>query len=1049
MIMRILLVFILLSFFTQAFASSSKAIIIDSRALIKYSTLRYKDLNYTRDRDSGRYYYANKEELILYNTLTNLKDVDIYIADSFVGRRINSTLSRLGYDLDKIKEVIKVRRNKIDLELFQNYSQTLVVEYTTLFNSSFTRYDIGVNYKFYKSPKDATTAFKKLSRKDRRKYSQLYPTSQNNFSEQKRQNQNIIKTIFNFTQDLNLQLSLPVDTSLLTSLIINGYKIKWDTQKTKILSENLETITSCSIQDLHNSNKYIIDESYCQKLSLTKGYTLVSDNGYWTDKSCYSTIDNFISKPVQNHNCAGNSTKYKWAFSNGQVQTCNRVTVDKELIIDENRDLSYCLNSLGSSFTWTYHFKNKSVLGCMQTTTVPHQLQKIKDYTIEECLDLPEMKSLATVAPKLDDKNLINGCMLSTSDTNTFIKDLPQSLCEQSINIKYEWIKNTDNTKVVGCRKFDSVTNLDFPHASIEDCKKALKTDFHWKHKNRKVISCKEVTHSAPYALIKIMPTTLKCENNSGVKHKFEISNGKVTHCTKRSNWRNLLISTTTELTPCIQNLPKLLVTTTTYDNNKKNVLACSSKLKTGDLLPPQYTKACDFKASFLKSDTNDFIKGCYQINPIDGRGIRKAPISKCISNDKIAQVDYLYSSSDSLVEGCYATDPQSGLPILDLKVSLDRCREKQPSTYAWKGLEQNSCLEFTHNKLNHTYYKIGPAQSKDCDENLHALYDRDIFSYHIVEGSQIDPSLSYKEVITATEPDMHKLAKENIEIFRHYLIKTNRKITTYNYRKRNLVSGNTLKLNRRGKANIHSKIAIDYSNEWMDAIWNFNPDEKGMLGWGLYTASNPLHSKSYGGANWAMIAIDLPKHSNILDIRSIDRGYIPLTKKAWSLFVNKCGVPVNYFKNKDNSQIHMAVHKVNYTSCELAHQAFTKALKTLKINAIAYTWISNRLHINSERPNVCDTKASHATFVIVQTPLNSSTVRLFVPEGTQSPTTNELKWHSYINHLAQDYQGSTILTSTHDNSQFPNDSRAYEKWKSDSQFACKDEHTDTDKVAR
>jgi hypothetical protein len=1085
-LMRILLTVLLLTFLTQAYAENSKAIIIDSRVFIKYSSVKYKDLNYSRDRKTQRYYYANTKELELYNALSNLKNVDLFIADSYIGKRITSTLKKLGFDLSKIKDVIKVKKQKIDLEDFNNYSQTLVLDYSKLFKSNFKRFDIGSNIRFFKSTDDAKKALSKLSKKNRKSYSSLYPTTQRQFDAQIEQDRNLMKVAFNFSEDLLLSTASPINKESLIELISNGYRAKWNIENQVVLSEKLNVITSCGFIDSISGNEFIVDNFFCEKKSQGSKYIVVSDDGYVTGKSCFLSKDNSIFENVDISYCQQVPRTYKWKIENNTVQSCDIVTTDKNLIINESDDFTDCHNTLGSHYTWkvtankvlgcnlstlesnatissednldkcsnnlgtqlhwTFNSNKTAIKGCRETTTDSSVL--IQNYATKKCLEFPKLKSLTKVNLKHNNSNIITGCMLSTTSENAFIIDLTESQCTKNLSIKHAWIYSSDKTKVTGCRKYDSNTNLTFPNTKLEECIDTLKVDYYWEHKNKKVISCMEVTHSAPNKPIRTMPTFIRCENNSGVKYNFDKVAGKVTSCTKRSNWRNLLISTTSDLSACLGNLPGQVESRIIYNKTKSQIKSCGTKLVSGEALPDMYNGTCSFKKALLRSDTNDFIKGCFEINPNDGRGINKLPITDCILNNSTYEYDYLYSTTEDKVKGCYVIDSNSKLPVLDLKVALDNCRDQTKSSYAWKGLRMNTCLEFVLNKNNDTYYKIASASSKHCHQNFHVIYNKAISSYQVVEGRSIDPSATYSENVIATQTEMHELAKEHISIYKKFIIKTNRNVTTYNYRARKLVKGNGLTIKSTGKINTHSKIAIDYANEWMDAIRNFLPNETGMLGWGLYTASNPVESKKYGGSNWAMVAIDLPEGSNFLDIRSVPKGYIPVTRRAWEIQTAKCGRPAKYKYPIPSDKIYAAIHKNYLTKCRIGHQAFTKALKALEINAIVYDWDYRDNFLSNQRPKVCDTSITNATFVIVETPLNSSTVKLMVPQGTPSPTAQELQWHTYVNKLTEEFS-NVAISSTNDPTIDPMTNKGYLDWKSKNQFACKREHIDIDKVKK
>jgi hypothetical protein len=1100
--MRLIVIALFSLFAFNAFSASKKALIIDSKAFIKYSSVRYKNLTSYKDRDTGTYYYFNQKNKDLLRAITNLEGVDVFLIDSLIGKRINTAVKKLGLNDFNIKEIIKVRRNKINGDLLAsilgNYSEVKYFAYNKQAELNIKRVDLGTYTKFYANTQDAIKALSKLSKKNRKKYSYLYPTTDKSFTDEENQNRKMITKVFNYSEGLSINDRSPINVLELKDFLINGYTIQWQYKKAQILSEIVNQITNCSLKDKKSKKELSIDNQFCLRNNKFV-FKYISDDGYATGRSCYSVAGkkfkffnnpdsgtkNLFYKRVNKNNCKDLPRKFKWQSVSQRVITCDIVDESSELIIESQSDTQncqinlgykylwkftsdtvsgchkttnngalitkennnkHCLDSLGSMYVWNYSQDQKSVISCSRVTRGNNKVIE-KDITISNCL-ITKLSNSVQTNFQHDKNNVITGCMDSVSLDNAFIRSKSITNCVSSANVQFAWLYDQANTKVTACRKYDSNTNLNFPNTKLKDCIGKLKVDYYWKHKDKAVISCEEVTFSSPNKPLRKMPTFANCENNSGLKYNFEKTNGKVSACTKRSNWKNLLISTSADLAPCLANLPQQVTSRIIYDKNKLNIKTCGTKLVSGEELPATYNGTCTFKTGLLISNTNDSIKGCFEINPNDGRGLNKLSITKCIPKGTAYEYDYLLSTTDKTVKGCYVIDSKNKLPILDLKVNLDDCRSSKTSYYAWKGVKTDTCLEFDFATKNATYYKIGQVSKNECHDSKHALFDKEISSYQFVAGSNLDSNLSYIENITANQSDMHELAKEYISVYKHFIIKTDREITTYNYRDRKLVKGNGINLKRSGAINLHSKIAIDYANEWMDAIRKFLPDESGMLGWGLYTANNPVESKEYGGSDWAMVAVDLPAGSNILDIRSMPSAYFPVTRRAWELYTNNCGRPQNYKHPIANDKVYAAISKGSLSKCAIGHKAFIKALKVLDINAISYDWDYRDIYLNNQRPLVCDSSITNATFVIVETPLNSNTVRLIVPEGTEKPTKSELQWHTYVNNLASEFTRTT-LSKTNSYSFDRNKDQGYINWKNNNQFACKSAHKKTDRMKK
>ena len=491
-----------------------------------------------------------------------------------------------------------------------------------------------------------------------------------------------------------------------------------------------------------------------------------------------------------------------------------------------------------------------------------------------------------------------------------------------------------------------------------------------------------------------------------------------------------------TQLSECIKYDKDNLKHSFIYNKSKDTIKECAITHKDGFKIDSQ--EVCSSKLLLMKDNNNTVITGCFKVDPKTGIKYKKVDLNTCNINRSNYTLKLNHIKKEVL--GCYLADEKSSLPIEGEQVSIDKCLSDKNTTYAFDK-SKSMCKLFVKAKDSGLLYKLKEVKIEQCDDDKVISFDKQTNLFY-----RNDLSESYSN-------KLRRLTSLFVTNFKNIVFSTSRDTMFYNYRKRSLISGNNLKIPSRGKLNTTSKIAIDYANEWMSTFYKYTPNEKGMVGWGLYLSNNPVESQDYGNT---LLSIKLPKSSLILDLRSMHKGFIPLSKEAYSIVKNECGltdsissyryhIPANRTVNN-----YIQILKNQLTGCKLAHYALTSSLIYLNVNAIAYDWNYNSNFLNYTRNKICDPETTNATIVLINAKLNPDTVKLIVPEGVSNPNKVDNDTHNYLNAMIAQYTRKRYSEHNRDISLIPlSETAEYIHWRNSSQLGCHKDYMDQDFIRR
>ena len=215
-----------------------------------------------------------------------------------------------------------------------------------------------------------------------------------------------------------------------------------------------------------------------------------------------------------------------------------------------------------------------------------------------------------------------------------------------------------------------------------------------------------------------------------------------------------------------------------------------------------------------------------------------------------------------------------------------------------------------------------------------------------LIVDAQVQEKLE-KEFLKETKDGVLKASRMLAIDLAPYVKTLKRDIITYNYRDRKF-----LDIKQGELIDVDSKIGVEYAEKWDGAIKTFLPKETGMLGWGLYSANDPVASASYGGNkdDFVMVEVKYPKSSKMLDLRKTEGEYlIPISMETQKYLKKVCGKEFKKRKKGWNNSFRSGFNpakeensyfnKVTFTRNETCHQIFLSALSSLQINGIIYGW--------------------------------------------------------------------------------------------------------------
>jgi len=997
------------------------AVYIDIELILLNSTEKYDDIENNR-YDRSSYYYLTEEAKELLSAISQEENTDLFLYSTTSNRELKRTYRR--FDLDE-KGVSDILYKSVDNQ--SEYVNTIYFGNNTKDVSIKNEYSMTQKLMYFPSLDIAKEEFSDLRSRDQERLNEYFPKNINELETHKNNYKQILKVLVSRKLKINQNKFSNVDVKELLNWMVNGPIYQYQAVRTEINGERYNKFKSC---ELVASFKHEVDSKLCERMYPLE---LMWVGSIGRIAKCYSSRNNIVMDELANDACMSTfGYKHFWTKKNNIINGCEKRTTDNKLIIEKYEDINVCAKVLESKWQWLNDPSKKQKIFCGLTGKVDNKDELIRaENNIEKCIALAASDNQMQVEYNFTEKNkTITGCALTSVVDGYEIRTEDIATCYNNSKKKTIWLKD-DKSNVVGCEVLDQKSNLKYPNISIDDCRKELGSEYNWIHDGKVVSGCSEMTLGAGQAgfTIEKLKDLEKCKERSGTKYRF-IKDGKSVSCEERSNYRNLLIGFVDDMQLCINTNADELTITRNYNSSKTKLLTCSLSLKSGEALPSKYQKTCPEEKRFVKDDDNEFIQGCFSINPDDGFPINKLQVEECLDPNRKIEYAFLYSKDAKNIIGCYEQDLRSKLPILDLKVDDKNCFESNDIRNYWKGTSRDICQNFVKNKDNGLWYLIGKVQKELCDEKDElVLFDRDFNAYISLAREKYDETKSYEENVEINEPNWHKFSKGLRTQFTKMLLKTDREILTFNYRKSDLLTGNGLSLPKGKKLNIYSKIAIDYANEWQDAIWKYLPNEGGMVGWGLYTSNNPVGSSSYGDT---LVAVKLPKDSIVLDIRKISNGRIPMTKDAYDilkLLPSACRSGAEY---EDAAKTIVRVYKDKLTSCIEGHFAFVKTLSDLKVNAIAYPWGS---HGQSGLSGCEFSEANYATFVVVDTPLNRNTVSIVNKYGSENETAEELDLYSKINAYFRITTGS--ISPFHKSAKKDITIDELNSWKKEKLFSC------------
>lgn len=203
------------------------------------------------------------------------------------------------------------------------------------------------------------------------------------------------------------------------------------------------------------------------------------------------------------------------------------------------------------------------------------------------------------------------------------------------------------------------------------------------------------------------------------------------------------------------------------------------------------------------------------------------------------------------------------------------------------------------------------------------------------------------------------------------YLTTLNRDILTYNYRRVSEL-GFDVKTNQSSD----TLEAVKYAQKWAGAAKSHIKNESGMLGWGLYSARDPLSSVEYAinqldpnDKSFGLVTVKYPKNSRMLDLRRYG-ALFEVSKEAYNILKKMC--PSLTTSNVSFSPDHVLLEKTTFTLEKACQEIYTKTLESLGIDGLIYDYVATL-------SGYCDSSSYNGSaFVAFNLSLNDQNIDFF-----------------------------------------------------------------------
>jgi hypothetical protein len=212
------------------------------------------------------------------------------------------------------------------------------------------------------------------------------------------------------------------------------------------------------------------------------------------------------------------------------------------------------------------------------------------------------------------------------------------------------------------------------------------------------------------------------------------------------------------------------------------------------------------------------------------------------------------------------------------------------------------------------------------------------------------------------------------------FVLKTDRDVTTYNYRTKSEVG-----LKPDEYQNHDSDQVLKSSLEWASAVKKQLSYQTGMFGWGLYTARDSITSEEYGEApdRFVLTTLNYPKGSRMLDLRvsQANAPYevsIPVSKTTSNFLKKICG---NVFYPETSQiidgQLYDYYGKRKFSVDPKCQNILNAAFDELNISGVIYTWDNDGASFDFCTNEKKDSK--DVAFVAVNVPITKTSTEFIM----------------------------------------------------------------------
>lgn len=227
----------------------------------------------------------------------------------------------------------------------------------------------------------------------------------------------------------------------------------------------------------------------------------------------------------------------------------------------------------------------------------------------------------------------------------------------------------------------------------------------------------------------------------------------------------------------------------------------------------------------------------------------------------------------------------------------------------------------------------------------------------------------------------LYKLKNLMKKDFRPFIKKLSRQIYFYTYFEKS-----ELGVNATEPLPIYSYELSKKLTTWMDSFRKFVPWEAGMLGYGLYGATNPFDSQTYATGDWMLTEVSFPKYTSFLDVRLNKENndvntYFHFSQDTKDTMVEICNIEAGKFTdfnfNHKGTDYNYHIIKNELTKNRICNEALVAALKELKISFVTYYWNFPKRELNSD----CERSDLVAALMLTKS-FNKSNVKFFDGKG-------------------------------------------------------------------